>query len=56
MIECLKTWLELEVDRRAVTALEYALMVGLLAVAVLAASVTLGGSIDDAFSELARLL
>ena len=56
MIECLKIWPELEADHRAVTAQDYALMVGLLVVAVLAASITLGGSIDDAFSELVRLL
>ncbi len=56
MIECLKIWPELEADHRAVTALEYGLMVGLLAVAVLAASTTLGGSIEDAFSILAHLL
>jgi pilus assembly protein Flp/PilA len=56
MIECLKTWLELEADHRAVTALEYALMAGLLVVAVLAASTTLGGSIEDAFAHVAHLL
>jgi len=56
MIECPKTWLDLKADHRAVTALEYALMVGLLVVAVLAASLTLGGSIDDAFAYVARLL
>ena len=55
MIECPKTWLELKADRRAVTALEYALMVGLLVVAVLAASGILGGSIEDAFTVLAHL-
>jgi pilus assembly protein Flp/PilA len=55
MIECLKIWPQLNVDRRAVTALEYALMAGLLAIAVLAASGILGGSIEDAFSVLDHL-
>jgi Flp pilus assembly pilin Flp len=47
--ECLKIWAELNSDRRAVTALEYTLMAGLLAIAVLAVSGILGGSIDDGF-------
>jgi len=56
MVECLKTLPELKVDRRAVTALEYALIAGLLAIAVLAASSTLGASIENAFTALAHLL
>jgi Flp pilus assembly pilin Flp len=56
MIAYLKTWLGLRTIRRAMTALEYALIAGLLALAVLTASSTLGGSIDDAFSNLANLL
>lgn len=42
MIECLKTWLKLKTARRAMTALEYAMVAGLLALAVLAASSILG--------------
>ena len=56
MIECLKTWPDLKLDRRAVTALEYALIAGLLAIAVLAASSTLGVGIENAFTVLAHLL
>jgi Flp pilus assembly pilin Flp len=56
MIEYLKTRLELNADRRAVTALEYALMAGVLALAVLAASSVLGSDIENAFSGLARVL
>ena len=56
MIEYLKTWLELTTDRRAVTTLEYALMAGVLALAVLAASSVLGSGIDNAFRGLARVL
>jgi Flp pilus assembly pilin Flp len=56
MIAYLRTWLELRTIRRAVTALEYALIAGLLAVAVLTAASILGVSIDDAFSNIANLL
>jgi len=56
MIAYLKTWLGLRTARRAVTALEYALIAGLLAVAVLTASSILGGGIDAAFSAVANLL
>ena len=52
----LKTWLGLRTIRRAVTALEYALIAGLLAVAVLTASSILGVGIDNAFSTVANLL
>jgi pilus assembly protein Flp/PilA len=56
MIAYLKTWLGLRTIRRAVTALEYALIAGLLAVAVLTASSILGDGIDNAFSTVANLL
>jgi pilus assembly protein Flp/PilA len=56
MIEYLKTWPELKADRRAMTALGYALIAGVLALAVLAASSVLGSGIDNAFSGLARVL
>ena len=56
MIEYLKTCLELKADRRAVTTVEYALMAGVLALAVLAASSVLGSDIENAFSGLARVL
>lgn len=36
MIEYLKTWLQLMADRRAVTALEYALIAGVVVATVLA--------------------
>jgi Flp pilus assembly pilin Flp len=56
MIGYLTTWLKLKADRPAVTALEYALMAGVLALAVLTASSILGSGIDNAFSDLARVL
>ena len=56
MVEYLRTSLELKADRRGLVALEYALMAGLLAVAVLAASSILGGSLENAFNAIANLL
>jgi len=56
MIESLKTRPKLTIDRRAVAAPEYALIAGILAMAVLAASSTLGGRIENVFTDLAHLL
>jgi Flp pilus assembly pilin Flp len=56
MIECLNTLLALKVDPRGLVAVEYALIAGLLAVAVLTASGILGSSLDNAFSHVADLL
>jgi pilus assembly protein Flp/PilA len=56
MIEYPKTSLALTADRRGLGALEYALIAGLVALAVLTASTILGGGIDNAFSHLASLL
>ena len=49
MIEYLKTWLELKVDRRAVTALEYGLIAALIAVASIVAMGNLGSELSDTF-------
>jgi Flp pilus assembly pilin Flp len=46
----------LKIDRCAVVALEYALIVGLLAVIVLTAAGALGASIETAFADPAHLL
>jgi len=56
MIEYLKTWLELKADRRAVTALEYGVMAGVLAVVVVSAFNTLGNGLNNAFSHVSRQL
>jgi pilus assembly protein Flp/PilA len=56
MIECLNTLLALKVDPRGLIAVEYALIAGLLAVAVLTASGILSSSIDNAFNHVADLL
>jgi Flp pilus assembly pilin Flp len=56
MIECPMPWAGLKIDHRAVVALEYALIVGLLAVVVLTASSALGASIESAFADIASRL
>lgn len=56
MIEHLKTSPELKADRRALTALEYALIAGVLTLAVLAASTILGNGIGSSFSSVADVL
>jgi Flp pilus assembly pilin Flp len=56
MIERLSAWPGLKVDRRGVVALEYAQIVGLLAVIVLTASTELGASIEAALTNVAHLL
>jgi Flp pilus assembly pilin Flp len=56
MTEYLKAWPSLKADSRAVAALEYVLMAGVLALAVFAVSTILGNGIDNSFSSLAHLL
>jgi pilus assembly protein Flp/PilA len=56
MIKYVKTLLAKRANRRAVVALEYGLMAGLLAVVVFTASSTLGSSLDSAFNDIANLL
>ncbi len=53
MYEFVKTWIELKTDRRAVTALEYGLIAGLVAVAIVGAVTTLGTSLSSKFSLIA---
>jgi Flp pilus assembly pilin Flp len=52
MIEYLKTWLELKTDRRAVTALEY----GVIAGVVVTAFTTLGTGLNTAFTNVSKQL
>ena len=53
MYEFLKTWIEIKTDRRAVTALEYGLIAGLVAVVIIGAVTTLGTSLSTKFSSIA---
>ena len=52
MIEYVKTYLKLKQDERAVTALEYALIAGLIAVVIVAAVSTLGTTINGVFQKV----
>ena len=54
MIDYLKMWLELKVDRRAVTALEYGMIAALIAVVIIGAVTTLGTKLDKAFTTISN--
>ena len=56
MIEFIKTWLELKVDRRAVTALEYGLIAALIAVVIIGALTTLGTKLTTTFTTISGKL
>ena len=56
MLDYLKTWLELNYDRRAVTALEYGLIAGAIAAVIAATVVGLGTSIEAKFTSIAGSL
>ena len=53
MIEYLKAWLALRADSRGVTAMEYALIGSLIAVAIIVALTTLGNGISTTFNTIA---
>ena len=52
MIEFVKAWLALKVDRRAVTALEYGLIAALIAVVIIGAVTTLGTKLSATFTTI----
>ena len=54
MIEFVKLWLELKVDRRAVTALEYGLIAALIAVVIISALTTVGKNLSNTFNNIAK--
>ena len=56
MINYVKSWLELKVDRRAVTALEYGLIAALIAVAIAATVTTVGTRLNNAFTTISNKL
>jgi pilus assembly protein Flp/PilA len=56
MLEYLKTWLELKVDRRAVTALEYGVIAGVMAVVLVTAFTTLGTKLTGVFNTIGNEL
>ena len=46
----------LKIDRRAVTAIEYALIAALIAVVIITALTTLGGKVSNTFNSVAAEL
>ena len=56
MYEYLKLWAELKTDRRAVTALEYGLIAGLIAVALITGAASLGTHLNSTFAGVATRL
>ena len=56
MIAYLHTWITLKTDRRAVTALEYGVIAGVLAVVVVTAFNTLGTGLNAAFTSVSSQL
>jgi Flp pilus assembly pilin Flp len=52
MIEYAKTWLELKVDRRAVTALEYGLIAGVIVAVITLGFTTLANSLSTKFLNI----
>lgn len=52
MIDYLKSYLSVKHDQTAVTALEYALIAGLVAVVIVGAVTTLGTSISGVFTTV----
>jgi pilus assembly protein Flp/PilA len=56
MMTYLKTWLALRADRRAVTALEYGVIAGVIAVVVVTAFNTFGTGLNAAFTSVSTQL
>ena len=56
MYEFIKTWLELKVDRRAVTALEYGLIAALIAVVIVTAVTKVGTDLTTTFNNIGTKL
>ena len=52
MIEYLKTWLELKADRRAVTALEYGLIAGVIVATVAVGFGVLANDLSNKFNNI----
>jgi Flp pilus assembly pilin Flp len=52
MIEFAKTWLELKLDRRAVTALEYGLIAGVIVATITVGFTILATSLSKSFSTI----
>jgi Flp pilus assembly pilin Flp len=56
MIEYVKTWMELKLDRRAVTALEYGLIAGVIVATIAVGFSLLATSLSNKFSGIGASL
>lgn len=56
MIEFAKTWLEMKLDRRAVTALEYGLIAGVIVATIAVGFTFLANSLSTKFSGIGTSL
>jgi pilus assembly protein Flp/PilA len=56
MIEYAKTWLDLKLDRRAVTALEYGLIAGVIVAVITLGFTTLANSLSTKFTGIGTSL
>ncbi len=52
MLEYVTSWIALKTDRRAVTALEYGLIAGLIAVVIIGALTTMGSGLLAKFTAI----
>ncbi len=56
MIEYAKTWLAIKVDRRAVTALEYGLIAGVIVAVITLGFTSLAGALSTKFTNIGTSL
>jgi len=56
LVNYIRTALALKTDKRAVTAIEYALIAALIAVVIIAAVTSLGSGISNTFNKVASEL
>jgi pilus assembly protein Flp/PilA len=56
MLQVIKAWLPLRIDRRGVTALEYGLIAGLIAVVIVGAVTTVGTKLTAQFTAISNAL
>ena len=56
MLECIKVWAELRLDRRAVTALEYGLIAGVIVATIAAGFSIMADNLSTQFENISNSL
>lgn len=56
LTQYIRTALSLKMDKRAVTAIEYALIAALIAVVIITAVSTLGGNVSSTFAKVGNAI